>query len=272
MMMRTRTAIVWKSVGALATTAVLGWTGLSYLGLIAYEKVSFDRNFSSEAITTLDIASDAGSVTIVADRVSGVQLVARGHSGLFKNVHSEIIEGETLKIRSKCSGVSITRCDLNYTLHVPSSFVVNGVTNNGKTTVDGLTSNVNLRSDNGSIEVRNSTGALQLSSNNGTIRVVDSRSTYVHARTDNGSIRASFLSAPDVVDIESSNGGLTVEVPDTGEKYRTDTDTDNGKIVASVPVDSTSERLLKARTDNGGITLRHAMSPIPAPPSTAGTQ
>jgi DUF4097 and DUF4098 domain-containing protein YvlB len=58
------------------------------------------------------------------------------------------------------------------------------------------------------------------------------------------------------VEAESTNGGITIQVPDDGEEYAVDAETTNGPIDDDdVGSNATAERTITARTTNGGITL-----------------
>lgn len=265
-MINKQLAIIWKLGGGLLAFALLGWIILNFVGLVAYEKVSFNRTFT-EPITSLDIGSGAGSVTVIGDRESGVELEAHGNAGLSKNRHSEVVENNVLKIRTECYGIGISRCDLHYTLHVPPTFVVAGKADNGRMKIVGMRARVDLRSDNGRIEVQNSSGDMRLESNNGIIRVIDSRSKRVEMKSDNGSIRASFLESPDHVEADANNGTITVEVPENGQKYQTETHSNNGSIRNGLLIDSTSSKSIKANSNNGSITLRYFKDPVIAAPT-----
>jgi hypothetical protein len=248
--------IIWKVAGSVTAVVVLGWGLFQIIGLIAYEKVAFTREFG-EDLTSLDVDVDDGSVTIVADRERGVQVVGSGNRGLFKQHHTEEVQGSSLVLRSNCNS-PIAWCDLNYTIHVPASLAIDASSDNGRIRVRDVTANLVLSTSNGSIETTNVSGVLDLSSDNGSIRVIDSRSTEVRAETNNGSIRVGLLEVPTSVAMESDNGSITAVLPNNGVKYRTDTHSSNGSDKVSVNVDSSSPHVLKGRTSNGSITFKYA--------------
>jgi hypothetical protein len=261
------TATLWKIAGGIVGVALLVVIAFQLVGLIAYEKIAFTRTFD-QPMQSLDIHTENGSVTIYEDRTSGIELTGKGVHGLFKNRHTEELVDSTLTLRSSCSNFG-SWCDLNYTLHVPPGLKIRVDSDNGRIRTHAVSAPLELSTDNGSIELNDPAGDLKLSSDNGTIRVNNAMSRHVEARTSNGSIAARFVIAPDRVNVSSSNGTLTVEVPNNGDKYRTDASSDNGRIRNSLGVDSSSPREITARTDNGSITLRPLPGDPPAPPSPA---
>jgi hypothetical protein len=78
----------------------------------------------------------------------------------------------------------------------------------------------------------------------------------VSARSDNGSIRLGFTAVPDLVDAVSDNGAITIGLPGGPVKYAVDAAADNGSTSVDVPRGDGSGHVVKARSDNGEVTVR----------------
>jgi DUF4097 and DUF4098 domain-containing protein YvlB len=76
--------------------------------------------------------------------------------------------------------------------------------------------------------------------------------------TTNGGVDLRFAQAPDQVQANTTNGSVTVRLPDT-EAYRVDAQTVNGRVdTQNVATDPDSQHTITVETVNGGVTVEHA--------------
>lgn len=167
------------------------------------------------------------------------------------------MEGDTLTLRVKCKAL-INNCESRHRVKVPRGVDVTASSDNGTISATGFDRALDLSSDNGEINVRDASGALKLKSDNGEIRADRISGPSVVARADNGEIRLGFSSVPAHVDTESDNGGITIDLPPGGQKYAVNASADNGDVSIGVPRADDSAHVVKARSDNGQITVRSA--------------
>ncbi|WP_086778811.1 DUF4097 family beta strand repeat-containing protein [Streptomyces griseus] len=187
----------------------------------------------------------------VERQVDGWSVFGSGPDSVWK------MEKDTLTLRVKCEGV-LNNCDSRHRVKVPRGVDVTAASDNGTITATGFDRALDLSSDNGEINVREASGALKLKSDNGEIRADRISGSSVVARADNGEIRLGFSSVPDLVDTESDNGGITIDLPPGGQKYAVDASADNGDVSVEVPRGDDSAHVVKARSDNGQVTVRSA--------------
>lgn len=152
---------------------------------------------------------------------------------------------------------------------------VNVETSNGRVDLQEIEGKVKADTSNGRISIKNVRGDLDLDTSNGEIVVTASgdksircttsngaiRMTAVrgnsHVRTSNGPIELQIVELPDAptVDVRSSNGGVTVEVPSTASG-RLNMSTSNGRLAtdfeAATVRDLQSSRRSLTATLNGG--------------------
>ena len=166
-------------------------------------------------------------------------------------------EGGVTEVRGGCRAALFSRCSVTVTVALPRDLPATVDGENGRITAVGLSGRLNLGTTNGAIETTGSVGRTELRSTNGAIRVTDATAKTVSAATTNGAISLQFADAPEDVTATSTNGGITVRVPDDGVTYRVTAQTTNGSVERdSVPSDSTSRRSITALTTNGGITVQ----------------
>ncbi|MET9768597.1 DUF4097 family beta strand repeat-containing protein [Streptomyces sp. NPDC006415] len=217
------------------------------------------KSFALEG-KTLTISAENGLVDLVpADveqveverQVDGWVVFGSGPDSVWK------MEDDTLTLRVKCEGMA-NNCDSRHRVKVPRGVEVKAVSDNGTISAAGFDRALDLSSDNGEINVQDASGALKLKSDNGEVRADRITASSVTAHADNGEIRLGFSSVPDLVDTVSDNGGITIDLPSGGQKYAVDAAADNGDVSIEVPRGDDSAHVVKARSENGQVTVRSA--------------
>ncbi|MET9427081.1 DUF4097 family beta strand repeat-containing protein [Streptomyces sp. NPDC003036] len=169
------------------------------------------------------------------------------------------LEGGKLTLRLECRAM-ISDCQSRHEVKVPRGVAVTVQGDNGSVSADGFRTALKVQADNGLIKVKDATGPLELQSDNGEIVVDRAASKSVIARADNGSVRLTFGAVPQRVETTSDNGEITVELPRGKTAYAVETHSENGEVKVDVPRDGSSAHIVKARSDNGDITVRTADS------------
>ncbi|WP_103535910.1 DUF4097 family beta strand repeat-containing protein [Streptomyces sp. SM11] len=237
---------------ALLTLALTGCGGTDVDG------APVERKSFALAGKTLTIGAENGTVDLVpADvaqveverQVDGWVMLGSGPDSVWK------MEGDTLTLRVKCEGL-VNNCQSRHRVEVPRGVEVTASSDNGTISATGFDRALDLSSDNGEINVQDASGALKLKSDNGRIRADRISGSSVIARAENGEIRLGFSSVPDLVDTASDNGGITIDLPPGGQKYAVNASADNGDVSIGVPRADDSAHVVKARSDNGQVTVR----------------
>lgn len=230
--------------------------GLSGCGADAGEDDTPDRRAFSFGGETLRIEAVNTDIELVPADVKEVE-VTRWFSG-WTAVGGSVektwaMEGSTLRLDVDCDGV-LENCDSRHRVRVPRGVAVTVEGDNGHISAKGFASALTLRSDNGAVRVEDIRGALELESDNGRVDATGIASRQVSAVSDNGQVRLGFAEAPDLVDVESDNGSVRIELPPRSS-YKIDAESDNGSIDIGVPRDDLSEHSVSARSQNGEITI-----------------
>ncbi|GHC78840.1 lipoprotein [Nocardiopsis terrae] len=161
------------------------------------------------------------------------------------------LTGDTLRLETDCAAFS--DCRIRYQVIVPADTALTVATDEGPVTVSGFSAPVEISSGNGGLDISDVTGPLTLTSVNGDMNLTGIGSESLSAATDNGGIDAAFAEAPSEVEVSTNNGDATIALP--GGPYAVFETSDNGRVVADVPVDEASDNTVTARTGNGTITL-----------------
>ncbi|MFD7609549.1 DUF4097 family beta strand repeat-containing protein [Streptomyces sp. NPDC059828] len=186
----------------------------------------------------------------VERRVDGWVFVGNGPDPVW-----EMRDG-TLTLEVKCDGLGAD-CDARHSVKVPRGVAVTVQGDNGSVSASGFETALALRADNGEVTVRDSSGPLELTSDNGEITGERITSRTVSARSDNGAVSLAFAEDPSLVDGESDNGEITIEVPGA-QAYRVTASADNGDTTVDVRQDGRSAHVINAKSDNGEISVRTA--------------
>ncbi|MFJ6459655.1 DUF4097 family beta strand repeat-containing protein [Streptomyces sp. NPDC091387] len=167
------------------------------------------------------------------------------------------MEDGTLTLKVKCDAL-ISDCSSRHQVKVPRGVAVTVRGDNGQVVASGFDTPLDLRSDNGKVTVRDSSGPLKLNSDNGGIVAEGISGSSVQAESDNGQVRLGFTAVPTLVDTVSDNGKVTIELPSGGASYAVSARADNGNTSVKVPRSDDSTHVVKARSNNGEVTVRSA--------------
>ncbi|WP_031082537.1 DUF4097 family beta strand repeat-containing protein [Streptomyces sp. NRRL WC-3549] len=187
----------------------------------------------------------------VTRQVDGWALLGSGPKPSWK------LEGDKLTFRVKCRAL-ISNCESRHQVKVPRGLELTVDADNGQITATGFDTRLSVSSDNGGVTVRDCSGPLDLKSDNGAVRAERYTGTSVTARADNGSVKLGFTKVPDLVDVVSDNGSITVDLPAGGQEYAVSASADNGDVSVDVPRSDKSPHVVKASSDNGQVTVRRA--------------
>ncbi|MEU6381313.1 DUF4097 family beta strand repeat-containing protein [Streptomyces sp. NPDC046909] len=254
-MTRSATARVVLAVGAVVLIA-----GVSACGASAGDdKDPEQRSFALRG-KTLTVDSDDSALEIVAadDNEAGRIEVTRWFEGtvaLGKDPKvTWSMEGDTLKLRMKCSGV-VADCAAKHRIEVPRGVSVKVEDGDGSVRAEGFEDALSIRTGDGSVHVTDSSGPLELRTGDGSVRA-EVTSRDVTTETGDGSVHLQLGAVPDRVESRSGDGSVTIAVPEG--TYKVTTQTGDGGVDVSVPRADSSSHVIDARTGDGKVTVRTA--------------
>ena len=224
--------------------------------LLAFGRDHFQRTFT-ESIATVEIRNGAGSVRV--DGTSGNEVVVDVdiRRGLREPKHSQTVTGGRLVLDASCPTMFTNTCDLDYAVRLPAGVAIVIRSSGGGARLTDVAGSIDASSSGGGIQLFRTTGPLRLRSSGGGIRGEDLRSDSVDASSSGGGVRLAFAAAPTSVVVNSSGGGVTVQVPNSGEAYQLRVSSSGGSVSTPVRADPTSSRIIDARSSGGGVTVRY---------------
>lgn len=243
------------SVGAVVVGLCLSGCGGTDVDSAPVEHKTFAFGGKSLRIDAGDtdvelVAADVHSIEVTR-RVDGWVVLGSGPDARWT------MQNGTLTLRVKCSAM-ISDCAARHQVKVPRGVAVTVDGDNGKVVASGFDAPLTVQSDNGQVTVRDSSGPLKLETDNGAVVTERISSRSVSAQSDNGAIRLGFAVVPDLVDSSTDNGEVTVELPKGSAEYAVTAGSGNGDVSVQVPRSDSSPHVVKARSDNGRITVRSA--------------
>ncbi|HET6360379.1 DUF4097 family beta strand repeat-containing protein [Streptomyces sp.] len=241
--------------GATVLGLSLTGCGSADAGDAPVEKRAFP--FAGKALT---IDSDDSDIELQPADVKDVQVTRQVDGWVFLGNGPEAtwkMEGGKLTLRVKCDAVA-SDCEARHIVKVPRGVAVTVEDDNGSVTASGFDTALTIRSDNGSVTVRDSSGPLELDSDNGDVVTERVKARTVSVDSANGDVRLGLLAAPERVETVSDNGSVLIELPRAGAPYAVTAKSENGDVDVDVPNDSSSSHVVKARSDNGKVTVRSA--------------
>lgn len=165
------------------------------------------------------------------------------------------MKDDRLTLRTKCSGL-VADCSARHRIVVPRDVAVKVVEGDGSVRASGFKEALGIRTADGSIRVTDSSGALDLRTADGSISALGVDSRSVRAHTADGSVRLELGVVPDLVEVRSQDGSLTIGLPHG--TYRVTAEAGDGSVRVSVPRDPASSHVVSARANDGSVTVRTA--------------
>jgi Putative adhesin len=249
---------LWLIFGAVLCVGALTWGAYEVVSILSHEERTEINTYPSAGLTTVDIGNDGGSVRIVATDGDEVVVRAEISEGLRATGERQEVVGDVLELRATCPNFGSDWCGVSYELQVPRDLALVVRADSGSVDVTGMTGVVDVDADNGSVELTGLRGTIRASTDNGRVEGFDLRSQSVTVDSDNGGVTLEFTEAPTTVMATTDNGSVEVVVPDDGEAYRIDVQSDNGSETDDVLEDPASPRSITIHTDNGSATARTA--------------
>jgi len=173
-------------------------------------KVSIDTKNGSVIVTK----SNTSDVVIKAVYSASSTSVASAEERLQEMRTDITVSGSTLNIVAVYPQSTISNQSIRYEVAIPENLDLKVKTSNGRITVEGIESKVDLHSSNGTVEVRSDVGPEELSiyTSNGRIDVTAAPQAGNYTlRTSNGSVTVALPETQGVaVRANTSNGSITL--------------------------------------------------------------
>jgi hypothetical protein len=244
---------LWATVGSVFTVVTIGWGTAQAVAALAHEEHDV-RTVFHEPVRVVEIDA-AGSVTVIGgDRVSATvaEHVSRGLHGPDRSMR--LVDGR-LTARGVCGHLLATFCRDDFVLRVPRSVRLDIEAESihlRRTTGDAV-----LTTAGGAIELDGVRGALRLSSHGGEINARDLGARRADATSYGGNISLEFAVPPLHVDASSHGGHVVIALPDGPAAYRVETSTAGGSTESLVRTDPESDRVVRAESVGGDVTIRY---------------
>jgi len=237
---------------------VLLWGATQAVAQLAHEEHTTSTEYAAAGLTTLDVALDSGSLTVVGTDADVVKVTAHISDGLRATSERQTVNGDRLELRGGCTALFSNFCSVAYTVELPADMAIRARLDNDDIRLSGVDGDLDLHTDNGSVTIRGSgAGTLALSSDNGDVTALDLRARDVDADSDNGEVSLSFARTPSTVKATSDNGDVNVVVPDDGTSYAVVTSSSNGSTAAPIRTDPDSARRITAKSQNGDVLVTY---------------
>ncbi|GHH33844.1 DUF4097 family beta strand repeat-containing protein [Streptomyces candidus] len=247
------------------TRAFLAAGGAVVLALVATgcgsadaSEAPVDRKSFPLSGKTLTVVTDDSRLELVPADVKDVEVERQVDGWVFLGSGPDPVwemKGDKLTLTVNCDGLS-QDCTARHSLKVPRGVAVTVDDDNGNVHAGGFDTDMRIRSDNGAVIVKDMSGNLHLESDNGKIEGEGLSAKSVTAKSDNGRITLGFTAVPDLVEGVSDNGAIRLTLPKS--PYKVDASSSNGAVRVDVPKADSSTHVVKARSDNGEVTVQSA--------------
>lgn len=200
---------------------------------------------------TLTIRASVGGLRILPGKEGEVRVDRwlEGKAARDGNASWSLRDG-TLRLSADCTMVFGT-CGARYHVRVPpgTKLVVNAADG---VILKNLDQDAEVSAD-GPISLEGTSGRLRLLARDASIKGKALKSADVRARTSSGSISLAFTAAPDKLDAQSGEGGVTLAVP--REKYTITAESAEGSQRSELK-SARSDRTIIARSGSGNVRIK----------------
>lgn len=207
--------------------------------------------------TSLVIDSGSTDVEIHSGDVSQITVTRRIKRNIFGSEPKDRYQDGTLELGDAGCGFLSFNCRTDYVVVVPKALKVTAESRSGDLQVSDLPGGADLKSSSGDIEVHQIGGELRLESSSGDLVGHDLTAGTVTTRSSSGDIELDFGSVPSAVQLKSSSGDVTIQLPSGAAAYKVEAHTSSGDDSTMVKTDPASDRSIKADTSSGDITVEY---------------
>lgn len=248
--------VVVTAIGLLIAVASIAWATFAALTVSARQEASESASYSS--VQSLTVDTDDADVALTAASGDATRVEQKVQWSYRRPTVSVAHNGNQLIIRSHCPFQLVWSCSVHLTVELPPSTAVDVHTGSGNIAVAGLTAGATLTTSDGNVKTTGVVGNVTMRSSNGNVTATDTGSEHVDASSSNGSVRVDLASSPTEVRATSSNGNVTVLVPDQpGVAYQVSSHTGNGSQTVSVRTDPSSPKHITARSGDGDVRVEY---------------
>ncbi len=178
---------------------------------------TFNQEYPVDALTIVRVSSINGGIEITGWEgdtvsVSAVKRSTSGDAGLRSLNISVSQSGNYLEIKTTYTGQLLMQSGVDYSIKVPYNTTVESLTtSNGAIHVLDVKGNLAATSSNAAVSVEKVKGFVSVTTSNGKIEI-QNVTGIGNLRTSNAAVTTEIQSIQDDVDIETSNGEVTVFV------------------------------------------------------------
>lgn len=185
-------------------------------------------------------AGDGNTVEVKAERIAKATTDDAAQELLPRIKIEEDVKPDRIDVHTEhLSGIMIgASIEVRYHVRAPKSARVHVTNTNGIITLEGLAGDVEARTTNGGVRASNLTGALD-------------------ASTTNGGVNADFATVEHDIKLTTTNGGVSIGLPDSAKANVVATCTNGGVSVSGVKMEVTeqSRRRVEGKMNGGGVNI-----------------
>jgi len=249
---------VWRIGGSLLTVWVLGWYVLDFVSLVAREESREVSEWPAVQVQAVDVASDDGTITIVATDTDTVRVTIELVRGLRGPNLKESLNDGLLRLRADCPPQTMWAwCEARYIVEVPADVDVVARSDVSRVSATGMQGSTTLRSQHSTVVLDRVGGTVDARSEHGSITGTDLEASALQAQTFAGNVSLGFAAPPTELHATARYGDVTVTVPNDGSVYAVDIAGDRGRARADVRTDPDAPKSIYLRSGEGDAVVEY---------------
>jgi hypothetical protein len=206
-------------------------------------------------VDELVVESRNGDVTILRSDDGKIHIDGRAEGTLHAPAPRVDVNGSLVHVAANCPVWGFGDCNSEVILRVPGSTSVTVDSGSGDITARDLGGAANLHTSSGDIEVDGAARDVTLDSGSGDIIARALHGVRALAETASGDVELRFAGPPLNANADTGSGDVRILVPPGVEDYRLELDTGSGDISEGFRENTASQRVLRASSGSGNITV-----------------
>lgn len=202
-------------------------------------------------VTKIRVSAEAGRITVVGTDAAEISVTRHIYRTAGEPTETVNRDGNELRIETRCPHGGSNGCRIDYEFQIPRATPVELSTASGNVDMTGLAGAQTAISATGNVEIAGARGPVTAKSVSGKIQFRDHGAPSTIVASTTGSVLLQAVTRPDLIQVDSTSGNISVTVP--GGSYRVETSTMTGKKNVSVPSDAGSSSVLKMKTITGNV-------------------
>jgi hypothetical protein len=207
-------------------------------------------------VSALELDTGDANVDVVPGGSDRIVVDVETRRGLQQQDFHAAVRDDALVMTGGCQRYLGLLCHTTITVHAPPQIAIRGHVLDGDVTARGIEGPIDLDAGDGQMSFGGTTGPVRMHSGDGDVDLSDLATDSLVLRMGDGNLRASLVTSPTSINVQSGDGDIDLCLPPSAPPYAVTVHHGNGTLDNRLPTDPQASRTLVVDAGDGDITLR----------------